>query len=88
MGVSGRAGGENCRAVENREIINEKNGERLVGFNTENQEINEGLVRFDIVFYAGQESVIKMHTFKTGIAENMKVMYNSDSLIRKHAGGE
>ena len=28
-----------------------KNGERLVGFNTENEEINEGLVRFDIVFY-------------------------------------
>ena len=24
MGVSGRAGGENCRAVENREIINER----------------------------------------------------------------
>jgi len=28
-----------------------KNGKRLVGFNTENQEMNEGLVRFDIVFY-------------------------------------
>ncbi len=28
-----------------------KNGKRLVGFNTENQELNEGLVRFDIVFY-------------------------------------
>ena len=28
-----------------------KNGERLVGFNTDNEEINEGLVRFDIVFY-------------------------------------
>ena len=27
------------------------NGERLVGLNTENCEINEGLVRFDIVFY-------------------------------------
>lgn len=39
------------------EFTNEKNGrnkegnERLVGFNTENTEINEGLVRFDIVFY-------------------------------------
>lgn len=29
----------------------EKNGERLVGFNTENGEVNEGLIRFDIVFY-------------------------------------
>ena len=28
-----------------------KNGKRLVGLNTENQEMNEGLVRFDIVFY-------------------------------------
>lgn len=28
-----------------------QNGQRLVGFNTENRELNEGLVRFDIVFY-------------------------------------
>ena len=28
-----------------------QNGKRIVGFNTENQELNEGLVRFDIVFY-------------------------------------
>lgn len=28
-----------------------QNSQRLVGFNTENQELNEGLVRFDIVFY-------------------------------------
>ena len=32
-------------------IIDSKNGKRLAGFNTEEQEINEGLVRFDIVFY-------------------------------------
>lgn len=29
----------------------EQAGQRIVGFNTENAEINEGLVRFDIVFY-------------------------------------
>jgi hypothetical protein len=29
----------------------EENGQRVVGFNTENAEINEGMVRFDIVFY-------------------------------------
>lgn len=29
----------------------EGSGQRAVGFNTENMEINEGLVRFDIVFY-------------------------------------
>jgi len=28
-----------------------ESGTRVVGFNTENAEINEGLVRFDIVFY-------------------------------------
>ena len=28
-----------------------QNGKRIVGFNTENQELNVGLVRFDIVFY-------------------------------------
>ena len=28
-----------------------QNGKRIVGFNTENQELNKGLVRFDIVFY-------------------------------------
>ena len=29
----------------------EEQGQRVVGFNSENSEINEGLVRFDIVFY-------------------------------------
>ncbi len=29
----------------------EKEGERVVGFNSENQELYEGLIRFDIIFY-------------------------------------
>ena len=29
----------------------EKNGEKITGMNTENGEINEGLIRFDIIFY-------------------------------------
>ena len=29
----------------------EKDGQRIVGFNSENQELNEGLIRFDIIFY-------------------------------------
>ncbi|NBH86954.1 hypothetical protein D7X88_19155 [bacterium C-53] len=29
----------------------EKDGQRIVGLNTENAEINEGLIRFDIIFY-------------------------------------
>lgn len=32
-------------------VANEKGGQRIVGFNAENVELNEGLVRFDIVFY-------------------------------------
>lgn len=30
---------------------NREQGQRIVGFNSENGEINEGLIRFDIVFY-------------------------------------
>ncbi|MDD6242945.1 MAG: hypothetical protein PUA99_07470 [Roseburia hominis] len=36
--------------------VSERNGERLVGFNAENQDVNEGLVRFDIVFYVRMPS--------------------------------
>ena len=32
-------------------IEKEENGQRIIGMNTENAEINEGLVRFDIIFY-------------------------------------
>ena len=30
----------------------EENGQRVIGLNTENQEIREGLIKFDIIFYA------------------------------------
>lgn len=36
--------------------VSERNGERLVGFNAENQDVNEGLVRYDIVFYVRMPS--------------------------------
>jgi hypothetical protein len=32
-------------------LTNKDDGERVVGFNTENSEINEGFIRFDIIFY-------------------------------------
>jgi len=35
--------------ITNKEF--ETKGQRIVGFNTENAEINEGVIRFDIVFY-------------------------------------
>ena len=32
-------------------VEKEQNGEKVIGLNTENSEINEGMIRFDIVFY-------------------------------------
>ena len=34
----------------------ERRAQRIVGFNTENEEVNEGLIRFDIVFYVRMPS--------------------------------
>ena len=36
--------------------VTENNGERLIGLNGENAEINEGLIRFDIIFYVRMPS--------------------------------
>ena len=33
-------------------------GQRIVGINTENAEINEGMVRFDIIFYVRMPSIV------------------------------
>ena len=33
-------------------------GQRIVGLNTENAKINEGLVRFDIIFYVRMPSIV------------------------------
>ncbi len=35
-------------------VEKEENGQRIVGMNTENAEINEGLIRFDIIFYVSR----------------------------------
>lgn len=44
-------------AVRNQPAENGSNGgQRIVGMNTENAEINEGLVRFDIIFYVRMPS--------------------------------
>lgn len=34
----------------------EINGERIIGLNSENVEINEGMIRFDIIFYVRMPS--------------------------------
>ena len=55
----------------------EKNGERLVGFNTENEEINEGLVRFDIVFYVSRLiSSQKERDFENSSYDDIKRVYS------------
>lgn len=41
-------------------------GQRIVGLNTENAEINEGLVRFDIIFYVRMPSIVSR---KNGLSQ-------------------
>ena len=49
----------------------EKNGERLVGFNTENDEINEGLVRFDLGSYEWKGNLGLLNIITLGLAKNL-----------------
>ncbi len=49
--VMGQTEVEEMEAVGRSTAAGQKIGQRIVGFNTENAEINEGLVRFDIIFY-------------------------------------
>ena len=49
----------------------EKNGERLVGFNTENEEINEGLVRFDLGSYEWKGNLDLLNIIMLGLAKNL-----------------
>jgi len=45
-------------------------GERLVGFNTENEEINEGLVRFDLGSYEWKGNLDLLNIIMLGLAKN------------------
>ena len=51
--------------------VSEKNGESLVGFNTENEEINEGLVRFDIGSYEWKGNLDLLNIIMLGLAKNL-----------------
>ena len=51
--------------------VSEKNGESLVGFNTENEEINEGLVRFDIGSYEWKGNLDLLNIITLGLAKNL-----------------
>ena len=53
----------------------DKNGQRIVGFNTESQEINEGLARFDIVFYVRMGDGISQIIVNIEAQKNKPVTY-------------
>ena len=55
-------------------VAKEKDGQRIVGLNTENSEINEGVIRFDIIFY------VRM---KNGISQ---VIVNIEAQKGEHTG--
>lgn len=53
--------------------VTENSGERLIGLNWENAEINEGLIRFDIIFYVRMPS-------KSGIkGELLQIIVNVEA---------
>ena len=58
-----------------------KNGERLTGFNTESGELQEGLVRFDIVFYVRMPG-------KSGKGELTQVIINVEAQKDEPGGYE
>ena len=39
-------------------VEKEQDGEKVIGLNTENSELNEGLVRFDIIFYVRMKDAL------------------------------
>lgn len=51
--------------------VTENSGERLIGLNGENAEINEGLIRFDIIFYVRMPS-------KSGIKGELILFYQQE----------
>ena len=55
----------------------ENNGQRITGFNSEDKELNEGLVWFDIVFYVSRLiSSQKERDFKNSDYDNIKKVYS------------
>ena len=56
--------------------VKEGHGQRVVGFNTENTEINEGLVRFDIVFYVRMKDGISQIIVNLEAQKNMPTEYH------------
>ena len=54
----------------------EENGQRIVGLNTENEEINEGLIRFDVVFYVRMKDGISQVILNVEAQKDEPTGYN------------
>ena len=59
-----------CIASELANTDKEVNGGRIVGLNSENTELNEGMIRFDIIFYVRMPS--KSNTADNNATDNHK----------------
>ena len=53
-----------------------KDGQRIVGLNTENSEINEGLVRFDIIFYVRMKDGLSQIIVNLEAQKSIPTEYN------------
>lgn len=77
-------------------IATQKSGQRVVSFNTENAEVNEGLVRFDIIFYVRMKDglaqiivnvdysdfgIIPINSFCKQYLRSFKQVYRNNFLI-------
>lgn len=50
-------------------------GERIIGYNTENSEINEGMVRFDIIFYVRMKDGLSQIIINIEIQKDQPTQY-------------
>ncbi len=58
-------------------IAHESAAQRIIGFNSEQSEINEGIVRFDIVFYVSRLiSSQKERDFENSNYDDIKRVYS------------
>lgn len=60
--------------LTNKAVI--KNGQRVLGLNTENAEINEGLIRFDIIFYVRMKDGISQVIVNLEIQKDEPTSYH------------
>lgn len=56
-------------------IVKEKSGKRIVGMNTESTEVNEGLARFDIIFYVRMKDGVSQVIINLEIQKNEPAGY-------------